>query len=285
MNNWQKIRLLLVLVVTCALPASANNPPQLDGIFSLLLIFPVVLIGMRLASARPGPNAKRRPVLIGLLMALAFIISLGGDTIGALGLLAILAYGIVRGIQIVKRGKPWKSWAIGTLVILWVFFAGLDYFVSVATFPPSRIAVNEAGATTRIRVLSQAETAFAAAHSGSSAAEPTYATIEELQKEGLIDNSLQIGQVRNGYRYGGIVEPSKHQILIYALPIQDQPSRPHWRGMLPGASLFPGLLKQKATGGGGVRSFAVDETGIIRWSVRPTGAPVTRAEAENWEKS
>jgi len=36
MNTWQKIRLLLILVVTCALPASANNPPQPDGVLSLL---------------------------------------------------------------------------------------------------------------------------------------------------------------------------------------------------------------------------------------------------------
>ena len=276
MNTWQKLRLLLILVATCALPASANNPPQLDGIFSLLLIFPVVLIGMRLANARPGPNAKRRPVLIGLLMALAFIISLAGDEIGGFGLLAILIYGIYRGAQILQRGKGRKAWVIGAIVILWALFAGADYFVSVATFPPSREAVNEAQAMMRLHAISTAESSFVEQHSSTSGAQPAFATIEELQKEGLIDNSLQIGQVRNGYRYGEIVEPSKRQILIYALPIQDQPSRPHWRGMLPGASLFPGLLKEKETGGGGVRSFAVDETGVIRWTVRPSGTPVTR---------
>jgi hypothetical protein len=62
-TSCQRICLLLILIVTCALPASANNPPQPDGVFSILLIFPVILIGMRLADARPDPKSKRRPVL------------------------------------------------------------------------------------------------------------------------------------------------------------------------------------------------------------------------------
>ncbi len=283
MNNSQKIRLLLVFLATCVVPASANNPPQPDGMLSLLLIFPVVLIGMRLADARPDPHTKWRPVLTGLLMALAFIISMAGDEIGAFGLLAILICGIVRGVQIMKRGKGWKSWVFGTVVIAWVLFASLDYVVSVATFPPSRIAVNEAITVGRLRTFSEAESDFAKAHPGILGVQSNYATIEELQKEGLIGKNIQFSQVQNGYRYGEIAEPSKHQILIYALPIDHQPPRPPGWEMLPGASLFRGLLKKKETEGGGVRSFAVDETGVIRWSVRPTGTPVTREEALKWE--
>lgn len=164
MNTWQKIRLLLVVLVTCVLPASANNPPQPDGMFSLLLIFPVVLIGMRLADARPDPNTKRRPLLIGLLMVLAFIISMAGDDIGAFGLLAILIYGIVRGVQILRRGKSWKSWAIGTVVIAWVLFASFDYVVSLGAGGGSQIAAYEAQAVSRLRMLWTAESGFAEKH-------------------------------------------------------------------------------------------------------------------------
>jgi hypothetical protein len=275
MNTSQKIRFLLVFLATCVVPASANNPPQPDGMLSLLLIFPVVLIGMRLADARPEPHTKWRPVLIGLLMALAFIISAAGDEIGAFGLLAFLIYGIVRGVQILKRGKPWKSWAIGTVVIAWVLFACVDYVVSVASSGPSRVAVNESQTVHRLRELSTAETEFAKRYPANSGSEPVYATMAELQKEGLLAFSLEDGQVRNGYRFGEIVEPSKRQILIYALPIPAPPSRYQWLWLLPGASLFHGFQSKGDNEGTGVRSFAVDETGVIHWAVRPVGTPVT----------
>jgi hypothetical protein len=283
-TSCQRICWLLVFIVTCVLPASANNPPQPDGVFSVLLIFPVILIGMRLADARPDPKSKRRPVLTGLLLALAFIITLAGDEIGGLGLLMILVYGLVRGGQIMQRGKGRKAWVVGTIVILWVLFAGVDYIASVVSSGPSSTAVNESLAVSRLRKLSTAEATFAKEHSSSSEAEPTYATIAELQKEGLIDYILESGQVRNGYRYGEILELSKRQILFYALPTQAQPSQHQWRWIFPGASLFPGFLKKKESDGTGIRSFAVDETGIIRWSVRPAGTPVTREEFMRWEK-
>jgi len=284
MNISERAGLLLLLVIAFALPAAANNPPQPDGVFSVLLIFPIVLIGMRLANARPDPNAKRRPVLIGLLLTLAFIFTLAGTAIGGLGLLVILIYGLYRGAQILQRGKGRKAWAIGAVVILWVLFAGADYFVSVSSSGPSSTAMNEAGIVTQLRVLFSAETAFANQHSSKMETQPIYAPVAKLVQEGLINTNFEAGIARRGYRLGLIMEPSGQHFVFYALPIQDRPSRPRWRSMLPGASLFPGLLKKKEGEGGGVRSFAVDETGVIRYSVRPAPTPVTRLEAENWEK-
>ncbi|HYW67412.1 MAG TPA: hypothetical protein VFB10_11960 [Candidatus Dormibacteraeota bacterium] len=284
MNTWQKIRLLLILIATCALPAAANNPPQPDGIFSVLLIFPVVLIGMRLADARPEPKAKRRPLLTGLLLTLAFLFTLAGTEIGGLGLLVILIYGIYRGAQILQRGKSRKAWAIGAVVILWVLFAGADYFVSLSSAPLSSVAMNEAGVVTRLRVFSSAETSFANQHSGNAEAQPVYAPVAKLQQEGLLDSGFEADINRHGYRLGEIMEPSGRHFIFYAVPVQAQRPEPRWRRMLPGSSLFPGLFRKKESGGTGVRSFAVDETGIIRWSVRSAPTPVTRIEAENWEK-
>ncbi len=284
MNTWQRIRLLLILIATCAVPASANNPPQPDGIFSVLLIFPVVLIGMRLADARPEPNAKRRPFLTGLLLALAFLFTLAGTAIGGLGLLVILIYGIYRGAQILQRGKGRKAWAIGAVVILWALFAGADYFASTGSSHPSSIAVNEAGVVAQLRVLSSAETTFANQHSSNAEAQPAYAPVAKLQQERLLDSGFETDINRRGYRLGEIVEPSGRHFIFYAVPVQAQRPEPRWRRMLPGASLFPGLFRKKESGSTGVRSFAVDETGTIRWSVRSAPTPVTRIEAENWEK-
>jgi hypothetical protein len=284
MNTWQKIRLLLILIVTCALPASANNPPQPDGVLSLLLIFPVVLIGMRLADARPDPNAKRRPLLVGLLLALAFIFSMAGDGIGGFGLLAILIYGVHRGAQILQHGKGPKAWVFGAIVILWVLFAGTDYFVSLAPPRASSIAMNEAGVVTQLRVLSSAETTFANKYSSKADTQPVYAPVAKLVQEGLIDSSFETAITRRGYRLGKIIEPSGRHFIFYAVPTQPQLPEPRWQKMLPGASLFLTFLRKRESGGTGIRSFAVDETGTLRWSVRSAVTPVTRVEAENWDK-
>jgi hypothetical protein len=283
-TSFQKISFVFLLILSCALPASANNPPQPDGIFSILLIFPVILIGMRLAGVRADPKSKMRLVVTGLLLAVAFIITLAGDEVGAFGLLAILVYGLIRGGQIMRRAKGRKAWAVGAIVVLWVLFASADYFASVMSYAPSDIAVKESLAVSRLRKLSTAESAFAKEHSSSSPAQSSYATSAELHKEGRIDYTLESGQVWNGYQYGEILEPTRRHILFYALPTQTQPSKRQWRWMIPGASLFSGFLGKRQSDGTGIRSFGVDETGIIRWYVRPTETPVTREEFMRWEE-
>jgi len=239
---------------------------------------------MRLADARPDPSAKRRPVLIGLLLALAFLFTLAGTALGGLGLLVILIYGIYRGAQILQRGKGRKAWAIGAIVILWVLFAGTDYFVSLGSSRPSSIAMNEAGVVTQLRVLSSAETTFANKYSSKTDTQPVYAPVAKLLQEGLIDSNFETGITKRGYHLGEIVEPSGRHFIFYAVPTQPQRPEPRWRKMLPGTSLFPSLFRQNKSGGTGIRSFALDETGTLRWSVRSAVTPVTRVEAETWEQ-
>jgi len=280
----ERIGLLLLLVTTFALPASANNPPQPDGIFSVLLIFPIVLIGMRLANARPDPNEKRRPILNGLILTLCFLLTLAGTSVGGFGLLVILLYGVLRGGQITHRVKTARGRIVGAVVIAWVLFASLDYLVSLNSAGPSAGVMGEANAINRLRMLSTVEFEFAQSHSPSSGSGPVYATVEQLRAAGLLHNSFQLAQDRTGYRFGEIVDPSKPQFLFYAVPIRTQSSMPRWIRLMPGSSVLHwafGLRESEATG---VRSFAVDETGVIRYSVRPAPTPVTRAEAEKWQE-
>jgi hypothetical protein len=271
--------LLLVLTATCTLPAYANNPPQPDGVFSVLLIFPIVLVGMRLAGAIPGQETAKRRLLIGLALALCFIMTLAGTEIGLLGLLVILAYGIVRGIQIMRRGQGWKPRIVGTIVLLWVIFAIGDYYASIISTRPS-IALDEALAVQRLRILSTAETNFVKGGSGS---EPVYGTIAELLQTRFLGSSFEGGQVHMGYRLGEIVEAPKRQFLFYAIPVHIQPSRVRWLWLLPGASLLSAMRGHEEEQFTGVRSFAVDETGVIRYAIRTVPGPVTREEFMKWE--
>ncbi len=280
MTPCQRIRLLLVFAATWVLPASANNPPQPDGVFSVLLIFLVVLIGMRLAAAIPHPKTTKRRLLIGLALAFCFIMTLAGTEIGLLGLLAILVYGIVRGIQIMRRGQGWKSRVVGAIVVLWVVFAVGDYYASIVSARPS-IAVYEGLAVQRLRILSTAETNFVKV---SSASEPVYGTVADLVQARLIGTSFEGVQVHMGYRFGEIVEPPKRQFLFYAIPVQTKPSRARWLWLLPGASLLSALRGHEEEQVTGVRSFAVDETGVVRNATRTVAGPVTREEFMRWEK-
>jgi hypothetical protein len=281
-NNWQRIRLLWVFILTCALSASANNPPQPDGVFSVILIFPVVFIGVRLVATASEPATKTRRILIGLALASCFILTLAGTGIGALGLLGILVYGVVRGVQIMRRGQGWKAYLTGTMVILWVSFAVADYLVSIASIRPS-VALNESLAVTRLRMLSDAEINFANTGSGSATTEPKYATVAGLLKAGLINDGFQNGQARNGYRFGQMVEPPMQQFLFYALPAEAPRQEPAW-WLLPGSSLLLALRDSMGHQVTGIRSFAVDETGVIRYSTHSVASPVTREEVLHWKR-
>jgi len=279
-TSGQKICLLLVLIVTCVLPAFANNPPQPDGVFSVLLIFPAVLIGMRLTAVLPDPKTRKRRLLIGLVLGFCFILTLAGTEIGLIGLLAILVYGIARSIQIVRRGQGWKSCLIGTIVLLWVVFAVGNYYASIVSAHPS-VGLDEALAVQRLRILSTAEGNFA---NGGSPSEPVYGTIADLVERRLIESSLRSGQVKMGYRLGEIVEAPTRQYLFYAIPVQIQSSAPRWLWLLPGASLLSVLRGHEEERFTGVRSFGVDETGVIRYATRTGEGPVTREEFMRWEK-
>jgi hypothetical protein len=275
----QKSLLHVVFLVTFVLPASANNPPQPDGVFSVLLIFPVVLIGMRFAAMIPGSKAKRK-LLIGLTLTLCFILTLAGTEIGLLGLVLILLYGLVRGFQIMRRGQGWRPRFVGTIVVLWVVFAVGDYYASIVFAPPSSIALGEAQAIHRLRVLSTAESNFMKAGSNS---RPTYGNISELREARLLDSSFEVGKIHMGYRLGEIVEPSKHQFVFYVIPAQSQPSSVSWWRLFPGSSLLSAIRGHEAEQFAGERSFAVDETGVIRWAMRTGAGPVTREEFVTWQ--
>jgi len=277
----ERVVLIFIFVATCALPAYANNPPQPDGIFSILLIFPVVLIGIRISASEPASKTKKRPYLIGLALTLCFILTLAGTEIGGLALFVILVWGFIRGIQILRRGEGRNARVVGAIVLVWVLFAVGDYYASIASTRPS-IAMDEALAVQRLQTLSTAEADFVKAGSGSS---PVYGTIEDLEVARLLNSSFEGGQVHMGYRFGEVVEPPKRQFLFYAIPVLIQPSRARWLlSSLPGASLLSALRGHQEDQFMGVRSFAVDETGVIRYASRTVEGPVTREEFMRWGK-
>ena len=103
-SRYQGLLWLLWFLLAGAIPAYANNPPQPDGILTLILIFPVAILGYRLAGAQVTQPQRKWRVLTGLLLTLCTLLTMGGTEIAMIPLLVILGYGVRRGVQAIARG-------------------------------------------------------------------------------------------------------------------------------------------------------------------------------------
>jgi len=283
----RKAELIFWMVTLSALPAWANNPPQPDGLFSLILIFPVAIFGYRLAGVAYTERQRKWRVARGLALGLAVLISAAGTGIAAIPLLLMLIYGCLRGVQIILRGQGPKRVLIGAAVCLWTLFAISDYLVSLNIRSP--VAVHESSTISRLRFLAQAEDTYA-----SNSALKKYATLEQLRDarmplqgfaggsngdSGAYDSYLH-GAVVSGYRYRLTVDASGGKFLITAVPADYVAEVAALR--IPGASWLHALRQRHAQDNVGRRSFAVDESGVIRAADLGTTRPVTREEAGKW---
>jgi hypothetical protein len=280
----RKAELIFWMVTLGALPAWANNPPQPDGLFSLILIFPVAIFGYRLAGVAYTERQRKWRVARGLALGLAVLVSAAGTGIAAIPLLLLLIYGCIRGVQIILRGQGPKRVAIGTVVCLWTLFAISDYMISLNIRSP--VAGNESAAVSRLRSLAQAEETY----TGNPALRK-YATLERLHEatiplstfasSGGSDDYYPYlhGTVLSGYRFSLTVDPSGEKFLITAVPSNYAAEAAALR--IPGASWIH-VLRRHVEDNVGQRSFAVDESGTIRAADLGTTRAVTREEAEKW---
>ncbi|SRR6266404_1389646 len=276
----QRFPVLLFLVLAFALPAYANNPPQPDGLFSMLLIFPIAILGARLAGVVPEPKRRSARIIGGIAIGiLSTALLMAGSALGVLVALGALVYAIVRGAEIMRRGRTARRSLIGTVVMAFAVLAFLDYYVSIISFYPSS-ALSEATAVSGVRSLNMAESEFAKRGQSDHSPSGAFGTLKDLESAKLIDDAFS-SRIRKGYRYGEVVDPAKEQFLFYAIPAPEL--KPNHYNFVPGASLLKSILHGRHEEGTGHRSFAVDETGLIRWSIRTKTGPVTREEAQQWQ--
>lgn len=279
MKRANRLWVLVSLILAFVVPAYANNPPEPDGLFSVLLIFPIAILGARLAGVVPAPKNAWARIIGGIAAGvLCTLLLMVGTFLGALVALGVVAFAIVRGSQIIRRGQNANRAVVGAVVIAFAAFAFVDYYVSIVNFY-SPMAAAESAAVSGIRSLSIAESDFVKRDHVPSKA---FGTLSDLQAAKLIDGTFSNGQNRKGYRYGEIVDPAKVRFLFYAIPAPGMKPRNANGYLIPGTSLLKSVLGVHAEEGTGDRSFAVDETGVIRCSIRTQTGPVTREEAQGW---
>jgi hypothetical protein len=281
-NTAQRVGLFIALVVCCVTPAYANNPPQPDGLFSVLLIFPAVIVGRRLAGVSPVSESLAKRIATAFILLVCVILCLGGTGLALVPLIIIAGYGIVRATQILRKGQGRKRIVIATALIGLVLFAVTDYFASLLSYDPA--AVMESIAMSRLRSLATAEQQFKTPVFAKGASSPTYATMAELEDAQLLAWNLAPSTVRSGYIYGEVIDKPHDQFFFYAVPAFPRKHESRWYHLIPGGSLLEALLGKQRGAETGYRSFAVDETGVIRFATqRNLGAPVTREEVATWK--
>ena len=263
--------LLAFCLLAAPLPAFGNNPPQPDGMLGLVLLFPVAILGLRLAGVRRDEKSKARRLLTGLILGFAFLLTLAGTGIGALGMLVLLYYGVHRGVRVVARGQGAKRFAVGAGVILFTLFAGVNYLASLNYDPGVRRY--ESSAVSALRTIATAEFTFQADATldANKNGVGEYGSLEQLQKAGLF-----LSEPR-GYRVTLVVtgDPAQDekQFFVSAVPLNyGEPRRTlsllaAWQSTHPFAR----------------RSFASDESGVIRERDLGSARAVTREETEKWE--
>ena len=275
-------RQILLLLLWClfagAAPAYANNAPQPDGMFSLILIFPVAILGFRLAGAKLTDKQRKRRVMTGLALALCTLLCMAGTEIALIPLLLIIGYGVMRGIQAMKGGQGKRSAALGVAIIVFTLFGVANYITSTNYLPEG--SMTAAGGHATLQDINEAELKFKSTVLSGAAASGSgeFGTLEQLHAAGLLTDVDWEHLHGPHYRYflvltGNPAEDAKHY-FVYATPVRY--GRP-----IPTLSLLRALLPRAPYA---QRTLASDETGVIRAADLGGSRPVTRAEAEKWQQ-
>jgi len=259
--------------------------PDIGGVVSILLLFPIIFFSSRIAGAWPIDRTRKQQIRTSVVLGVCVLLMAIFPLLGPIAFLVVLFYGLFCGIQIMRRSNGGKRWLLGGFVIAFTFFAIADYWASFG-WGGHHIASNEASAVGTLRRLSSAEEKFSDPTRSRSVKDVRYGTIEDLHKNQLIADNLEESKPFRGYVFRAIVDPERKHFLFYASPLHLSPSEsaPEWTHILPGCALYYNAWRRDETHGTGVRTFAVDETGDIRYTILPIARPVTREEIARWER-
>lgn len=278
MNRARRNTLLLFYFLFAAcLPAYANEPPAPDGMLSLMMIIPVAILGLRLAGAKLPPRGKAERILTGLALGFSILFcaaGAGGAIFALAGWVFLLGYGIWRGAQALKHGMGWRRFAAGFAVILFTPLAFADYFASLNWYYYTTRHL-EVRAVTRLYTIRNAQQQFQISAG-------KFGTLDGLIKAGFLEGPRTVANLARGYQIVEVrsddpVRAGK-EYFVYASPENYGSSGPP---VLPGSSLWEALRPPKPRS---VRTFTLDESGVIRAADLGRARAVTRQEAQKWKE-
>jgi len=275
---------LLWLVVTGAplLHANVGREGVHDGMLFILMIFPVVILGLRLAKARLSQQRMTWRIFKGIGLGLCIVILTFGplfDYAFVFALLLVLFYALFRAWQVVRRGEGTKRFAVAAFVVLFSLLAATNYLLSLNPVPSTPWTEQFAPRTIRTIVTNEEMFLSYAKLDANKNGIPEYGTLEQLIRAGLLPPDLGNTGPLGGYRYVVVLtgDPVRDEkgFFCYASPAH------YGETVRFGISLVDALRGVRASAR---HTFASDETGVIRWADLGTSRPVTREEAQKWEK-
>ncbi len=280
----QRIRLLVIGLLTLAVPAYANNPPQPDGLFSVLLIFPIAILGARFAGVASRQTSIARRIVDGIVVTGLILFLLAGTVFGIFAALCLLAYAVIHASQMIRLGQGTKRIVLGSVVVLFSLFAVADYAVS-SVANHSSLVLHESATLGNLRSITSAQLEFSKSAKDHDA--ETYATLSELENAGSLPPRFSGGRIVSGYHYVEFLDAHRKRFIVYAVPTIPAAGRTTEAGQvhfIPGSSLFRAVFHvTEREEGTGYRSFAVDETRVIRWAVRSSQDSPVRDEYIAWQ--
>lgn len=283
MKPGRRAWLALGFLLLTALPAYANNPPAPDGLFSLLMIFVAAILGRRLAGATFPKERRAWKVIKRLGLGLAFLLTLGGTEMALPPLLVLLFYGLRQGAYVMKLGQGSKRFVFGGAVLFVTLLGLADYGASSADYPGEAMR-RESSAVRGLRQIVVAERQFLADArlDVDKNGVPEYGSLDQLRQAGLLEDwDVARGPYR-GYRYtvvlAGDPRRDEKEFFVFASPTHYGREGTAWF-LVPGYSLVKGLRLAPPLA---VRTFASDETGVIRGADLGGSRAVTHEEAQRW---
>ncbi len=256
--------------------AYANNPPAPDGMLSIILLFPVAIVGFIFAGAKLTDKEKKRTPVRAIVLGVSAFLTAAGTALAIFPLLILLVYGIRRGAQAMARGQGLKRFAIGSAIVLFTLFAVVNYLASTNNWPSeSRYSATGAGG---VRNIVAAEMAFRTEGKldANKNGVPEYGSLQHLYQTGLIEAGSLSPSGRSNYRFAVVLtgDPARDEkeFFVYATPI-------HYGSSGRTLSILDAFRPHRAR-----TTFAADESGIIRRADLGGSRAVTRQETQSWEK-
>ena len=245
----------------------------------VILIFPAAILGLRLAAAKLPEMSRRRKFVGRAGLFLAVLLTAGGTVIALIPLVVLFGFGLYRSLQMMKHGQGIRRFGAGVAMLLFSVFAIANYLASLNYAWLSTLAA-ESDCVSVVSAVAGAEEKFKAATvlDANKNKIGEYGTLKQLEEQGdvLERRYLTSGRPR-GYKL--VLQLSddpavnEKQYFLYAMPT-DYGEPPYW---------VPSLLRSlRRPARNARRSFAVDESGVIRARDLGGSRPVTRAEAEKW---
>jgi hypothetical protein len=248
----------------------------------IILIFPAAILGLRLAAARLPEMSRRRKFVGRAGLFLVVLLTAAGTELALVPLLVLFAFGAYRSLQMMKCGQGIRRFGVGVGMLLFAVFAIANYLASFNYGWMSTIAV-ESDCVPAVRAVARAEEEFKAATllDANKNKIGEYGTLKQLDEQGAFMERGYLASGRpRGYKLVLVLsdDPAvrEKQYFLYAIPTNygDPP--------LSVLSLSLVRLLRPQTRRYARRTFAVDETGVIRARDLGGSRPVTRAEAEKW---